>query len=205
MKTNQIMQVKLLDGILQIGHKDYFGSLIDLFHIGNQWRNRHGMKIIRHDKWLALTSTKDFIELVSQKINRSAIKTKRGKGGGIWAHLYILLDAAAYLSPELKYEIYDKFVQGKLLEWRDRSGDDFIDLNATIALNAESVLGKPAHLGHYITLSNIIKKRCGVENWNLADKEQLVKRAQIEEFLAKALKAGVVRDWDHLKELAEKV
>jgi len=40
---------------------------------------------------------------------------------------------------------------------RDEGGDKFIELNTALDLAAESVLGKPAHRGHYITLANIIK------------------------------------------------
>lgn len=205
MKTNQVMEVELLGDVLRIGHRDKFGSLIDLFEIGNRWRIQNGLKPIRHDKWLALTATKDFIEEVSKDIGEPAKRTKRGKGGGIWCHLYVLLDAATHLSPVLKLEIYKKFVDGKLLEWRDRSGDNFIELNAAVALAAEDVFGKPAHVGHYTNLAKIIKSRCEVENWNIAEPYQLQQRAVIEDRLATMLRAGVVRDWDHLKELASKV
>lgn len=207
MKTNQLLIVNILDGELPIEHKTYFGSLQALFRIGNKHRALKDLPVLRPEQWLNMRSTKEFIDIVSKRIGEPALRRKRGgRGGGeSWAHLYVLLDAAAYLSPELKLDIYEKFVQGKLLEWRDRSGDNFIDLNAAVALNAEEVFGKPAHKGHYINLAKIIRKRCGVENWNRADHKQLQERARIEEALATMLKAGVVRDWDHLKELAEKV
>jgi hypothetical protein len=203
MKTNQIMKVILLDQTLEIGHLDHFGSLKDIFLIGNKWRALNDRKVLRHDQWLALEGTKNFIESVSKKIGEPATRSKSGKSGGIWAHLYILLDAASYLSPELKLEVYDKFIEGKLLEWRDRSGDNFIELNASIALAAEDVFGKPSHRGHYITLAKIIKQNVKVEDWNLADASQLHNRSRIEEALATMLKTGVVRDWDHLKKLAK--
>ena len=203
MKTNQIMEVDLLGKVLRIGHNDKFGSLIDIFSIGNNWRSSNGLKLIRHDQWLALEGTQDFISKVSSSIGEAATRSKRGKGGGIWAHLYILLDAAAYLSPDLKLEIYEKFVNGKLLEWRDRSGDNFIEMNAMIALHGESLFGKPPHTGHYINISKCIRERCAVDKWNLASHNQLVERTRIEEALATMLKARVVKDWDHLKELAK--
>ena len=205
MKTNQVMEVSILGGKIKIGHKDMFGSLVDLFQVGNAWRIQNGLKMIRHDKWLALDGTKNFIERVSKEIDESAIRSKRGKGGGIWAHLYVLIDAAAYLHPDLKLEIYKMFVENKILEWRDRSGNNFIELNAAVALNAEEVFGEPAHKKYYIQLANIIRNRCQVSTWNIASPDQLKERARIEEALATMLKAGVVNDWQHLQQLAHKV
>ena len=205
MKTNQTMTVSILDGELPVEHKTYFGSLQALFQIGNRWRAMNGLPVLRPEQWLNMRSTQEFIREVEERIGTQAVKRRRGGrgGGGSWAHLYVLLDAAAYLSPALKLDIYEKFVQGRLLEWRDRSGDNFIELNAAIAMNAEEVFGKPAHRGHYINIANALKRRCGVDNWNRADHRQLQERARIEEALATMLRAGVVRDWDHLKELAE--
>ena len=201
MKTNQIMQVTLLDGTLKIGHKDHFGSLTDLFAIGNKWRIENDLKPIRHDKWLAMQGTKDFLAQVTLDIGEPATRSKRGKGGGIWSHLYILLDAATYLSPELKLEVYRKFIEGRVLEWRDLSGDNYIELNAQLVLTAEEILGKKAHVGHFVTLANTIKKRLEVDDWNLASPIQLRDRTRIEVALTTILRSGVVKDWSHLKTL----
>jgi hypothetical protein len=205
MKTNQIMTVTLLDGTLEIGHLDMFGDLNALFIIGNRHRTLLGLPLIRVEIWRTLTGVKEFIERVGIEIGEPALRTKAGKSGGIKAHLYILLDAAAYLSADLKLEMYKKFVEGKLLEWRDRSGDNFIELNASLALNAIDVLGKDAHKGHFITLAKSIKNRCEVEDWNLATPQQLRLRTHIEESLSTMLKVGVVKDWEHLKKLSENV
>jgi len=205
MKTNQSLLVPFGDSVLRIEHLTEMGSLVDLFTVGNTYRGREGLKAIRHDQWLALEGTKNFIERLEAKLERPVLRTKRGKGGGIWAHLYILLDAAAYLSPDLKIEVYDTFVHHKLLEWRDRSGDDFIEMNAMVALTAEETFGKPAHTGHYVTLANSIRSRCGVEQWNQAQPEQHKERARIEESLTMLLRLGMVRDWGHLKELVSQV
>ena len=205
MKTNQIMRVALMNGEIQVGHKDKFGSVTDLFTMGNKYRSLEGRNILRYDRWLAMSSTKEFVAIVTEKIGEPATRSKRGKVGGIWAHLFVLLDAAAYLSPKLKYEIYDTFVNKKILDWRDRSGDEYIELDASIALAAENIFGKPAHKGHYINIAKIIKKRLGVDQWNLATAKQLNDRTRIEEGLTMMLKSNVVKDWDHLKSLAGSV
>lgn len=209
MKTNQLMQVSFKFGTLPIGHKDMFGDLRALFDIGNKYRAVEGKSTLYMREWLKRNDVRDYIDFLENELGHPALRTKKGKGGGTWAHLYVLIDAATSLSPAFKHEVYTKFIEGNLLEWRDRSGDNFIDLNAAIALNAEKVFGKPAHSGHYITLAKIIRRRILGEDadtptaWNFAEPHQLHERARIEEALATMLRAGVVRDWDHLKELAE--
>lgn len=202
MKTNQVLTIPFGGKDVHIEHLTMFGSLVDVFAAGNALRAVAGQRLIRHDQWLALEGTKDFIKYIEEETGNPAIRSKRGKGGGIWAHLYILLDAAAYLSPKLKYEMYDIFVQQNILEWRDRSGDNYIELNAMVALNAEEVFGRAASKEHYVTLANTIKSRCEVDAWNTAKPSALKERARIEETLASMLRLRLVRDWDHLKELA---
>lgn len=202
------MQVSLLGKELSIGHLDHFGDLGALFQIGNYSRLEENKSSITMAQYLALQATDEFIKTVSSEINEPAIRTKRGKGGSTSAHLYILLDAAAHLSPKLKLEMYKIFVEGKLLQWRDMSGDKFIDLNLRLSLTADDVLGKPSHHGHYTTLAKIIKSRIlpeGHAGWNYTSHDALSERTRIETFLSEALKNGLVRDWEHLKELAGKV
>jgi hypothetical protein len=205
MKTNQIMHVSLGKGVLEIGHLDHFGSLNQVFSLGNAYRIESSMPALRQESWRSLQSTKDYISLVSKKIGKQAIRSKKGKNGGTWAHLRVLLDAAMYLSPDLKDEVIEVFVESKILSVRDESGNNYIELNAALALNAVEILGKPSHRGHYITVAKVIKKRLGVEDWNIAPAVLLSERARLEEVLSRMLNSNVVRDWDHLKELAEKV
>lgn len=208
MKINNIMQVQILNHTLTIGHLDLFGDLGMLFQAGNAVRFGEGKPAITLAKYIALNSTSEFIAAVSEDIGCPAVRATKGKGGGTSAHLYILLDAAAHLSPKLKLEMYKIFVEGKLLQWRDRSGDEYIELNLQLSFSAEIALGKPSHKGHYIQLAKIIKSRILPENhsgWNYADPSQLHERARIEQALSFCLKNGFVKDWDHLKELAGKV
>jgi len=205
MKTNQRMTITFAGGDLQIDHRTEMGSLVDVFAIGNKYRALEGLKVLRHDQWLALEGTKNFIALMGEKLGREPIRTKSGRGGGIWAHLYILMDAAAYLSPSFKYEVYEKFITEQILEWRDRSGNNFIEMNAAIAGKGEELFGGPPQSGHYIQIADIIRNRCRVVGWNLASRDQLRERARIEQSLAQVLKLGLVKDWNQLRNLAGEV
>lgn len=204
MKTNQMLQVEFKHGILEIGHIDYMGDLNQLFLMGNQYRAGARLPVRYMQDWLKLTTTQEFITYVEKELGRKAVTATRGKRATTKAHLYILLDAAAYLSPELKFEIYDTFINRKLLQFRDLGGDKFLDLNGALVLKAEDVLGKPAHQGHYINIAKIIRSRVLADGvtWNNTTPEAHNERTRIEIALTTMLHANVVRDWDHLKELA---
>jgi hypothetical protein len=52
----------------------------------------------------------------------SVIKPQRGgkpENRGIWANLHILLKGAIYLSPKLKYEVINIFLNSKILFFKD--------------------------------------------------------------------------------------
>ena len=144
--------------------------------------------------------------------------TKRGKGGGTWAHLYILLDAATYLDPDFKFQVYKTFVEGKLLQHRDESGDRYKPFNMAIDQLPDRV-GKD-NKWIYINAANLLAERIGLpavsempvddkgkpmNRWNAATAHQLSDRADAEKMLTGMVQFGVVRDWEHLKELIGKV
>ncbi len=43
----------------------------------------------------------------------SVIQSKRGKGGGTWGHLYIMLDLATQLDSDFKVLVFETFIKGK--------------------------------------------------------------------------------------------
>lgn len=204
MLTNQQLVVAIPGGTLRIDHKTSFGVLQDVFAAGNITRVQDGLPIRDVADWTRHQNTKEFIEYVSEEIGEPAVKSSKGRAS-TKAHLYVLLDAAAYLHPKVKLHIYKVFVEQKLLFLRDLGGDNFIDLNATLTVHADDVLGKPAHKGHYIQLAKIIKEKCGVDDWNIAEPFQHETRARCENVLSTMLRTGVVQSWDHLKELAAKI
>lgn len=148
----------------------------------------------------------------------SLFLTKRGKGGGTWAHLYILLDAATFLDPDFKYQVYKTFVEGKLLQYRDESGDRYKPFNMAIDQLPDRV-GKD-NKWLYVHAANLLAEQIGLpavsempvddkgnhlNRWNAATAHQLSARADAEKMLTGMVQFGVVRDWEHLKELIGKV
>jgi hypothetical protein len=69
-------------------------------------------------------------ELIKQFPN--LIQSKKGKYGGTWAELYILLKIASMLDKDLEVEIYQVFIEENLLSLRDIGGDYYKELNMVI-------------------------------------------------------------------------
>jgi hypothetical protein len=69
----------------------------------------------RLDNWLANNETKALIQAVEAEFiipGKGGIITKRGKGGGTYAHHLIALDFAAWLSAEYRLRVYKAYVEG---------------------------------------------------------------------------------------------
>ena len=60
------------------------------------------------------------------------IKSRRGRNGGTWAELYILLKIASMLDKDLEVAIYDVFIKSQILTHRDNGGESFKKLNIAI-------------------------------------------------------------------------
>lgn len=205
MKTDQLMTVNFKHGNLQIFHNSHMGKLSDAFDIGNKYRVINGKPLLYMIPWLKMTQVQEYMALVEKEVGSPVKITKTGKNGGTWVHLYILLDAAMYLSAEFKLDVIKTFVEGKLLINRNDSGDEFIKLNGVVADNAQALFGKPAHSGHFVGMAKILRDRIlqseGHQGWNYATSAELTERVRIENAVSKLIEHGLVKDWEHLKVL----
>lgn len=227
MKTNQIMQVTIGEHTLPIGHKTMMGSLTEVWKIGNAYRTKRGLPELDLSNWLRSPETLEYVKVVEDDLNFKSVLstdlsskgttlaktiespliiTKRGKGGGTWAHLYILLDAAARLDPQFKHQMYKTFVEGKILQWREDGGDEFINLNIAIDAYLPEREGKD-NTGIFIQVAKQLKAKIlsPDDTWNTASFPQLEKRAKLEKDLCNYLRLGMIRNYDHLKEVIEKI
>ena len=230
MKTNQLMHVTIGNYTQPIEHLTMMGSLNHLWEYGNSLRAAKGLNGKDLQEFMRSSDTVEFIEALERKygqklktgilpdlkidqkgrtigtIQSEFVKTKRGKGGGTWAHLMILLRAAAYLDKDFEVEVYDTFINNKILQWRDDSGDQFIALNVAIDAYLPDRQGKD-NKGVFVQVAKRLKAKIlqdGVE-WNNASFQQLEDRAKIEKSLVQFLQLGMVRDYEHLKELIDRV
>lgn len=228
MKTNQLMQVRIGEYVQPIEHKTMMGSLNHLWEYGNGLRANKGFGGLSIQDWRNSPQTLELMQALDRKYNQGNtmiietdvrgrmkvsgmpesrwIKTKRGKGGGTWVHLMLMLDAAAYLDADFKLDIYDTFINHKIIQWRDDSGDEFINLNVAIDAYLSGREGKN-NKGVFIQCAVRLKDKLKPDgdNWNTASYLQLERRAEVEKQLVGLLRLGVVRDFEHLKELIEKL
>jgi hypothetical protein len=104
------------------------------------------------------------------------------------------------MDADFKVKMFDILVEGKLLEWRDDSGDSFRAMNVLL----DTTVVKTPETRNYIALAMAIKnnvKPTGGE-WNTANYAELKRRTNIEDRLMTVMKLGLVRDFDHLLQIA---
>lgn len=205
MKGNKLMKIMLPSGIEVSGlHKSEEINLTELWGQSRILAKRYNANMT---SWLASEGVEKFIKETQTITNTKSVVRVAGAGNKkvTWCHINVAIAAMMYLDPAIQAQVVDEFVKGRIFEWRDKGGDGFIDLNAVLVEHAMEVLGKPAHKGHFIHIAKTLKTKVGAETWDTASADMQRKRAQLEDRLATLLKAGVVKDWDHLKDLAERV
>ena len=118
----------------------------------------------------------------------------------------MMIFAAEYLSPRFHLEVIDAFINNKILEWRDVSGDEFKALNIAIDNYLPGRDGK-SNKGIYINTAKMLlgKVNPSITTWNDATADELRERAVIENKLVTTLHLGLIRDWEHMKEIIEKI
>ncbi len=90
------------------------------------------------------------------------IKSRRGKGGGTQAELYILLKIASMLDKDLEVSIYDVFVKSKILMWRDVGGDNYIEFNKIVDTLPDRA--DKDNTSIYMQMATIVRTKLGIED-----------------------------------------
>ena len=207
MKTNQLMDVAFSKGNVQVLHKTAMGDLTQLFSVGNNYRTSEGKASMPLAKFKDTKAFKEFVSVVEGNIGSKAITVKgKGRAASTWANLHVMIYAAEYLSSQFHFEVIDAFINGKLLEYRDESGDQFKALNKVIDDYLPNREGKN-NKGIYIQVAKAIKAKIDPEltSWNFATAENLQERLKYENSLVTVLQLGVVNDYEHLKALISKL
>ena len=226
MKTNQSMMVRIGDYTQPIEHLTMMGHLNSLWDHGNGIRAAKGLPPLVMQNWLRESSTTELIIELEKRYSGTVpeyeldssgrikfssklkcLRTKMGKGGGTWAHLMLMLDAAAWLDASFKVDMYEVFINNKILQWRDESGDQYNNLTAHIDAYLPERELKLDNKGIIINIAKMIRAKVNPENnsWNDATYSQLEYRATIEKRLCDYLQMGMIRNWEHLKEVIDKL
>lgn len=89
----------------------------------------------RLDNYMALSQTTEFIASIArhERIAPTAVvKASRGKHGGTWVHPMLFVDVCLWIDPDFKYRAL-KFIQDKMLEYRDDAGEAYKALSSAVA------------------------------------------------------------------------
>ena len=159
----------------------------------------------------------DLVKLL--KLYPHLIKSQRGgkiENRGYWMNLHLLLKLATMLDPDLEVQIYNVFIKGKILEYRDSGGDAFKELNKAIDTLPDRI--KKAKKRNipiaknnkrvYIEVSKQVRKLLDIydeEVWGYNDKEHtgeiLSHRAELLKFLVNGIKHKMIVSYPQLKEV----
>jgi hypothetical protein len=150
----------------------------------------------------------DFSKLLKQF---SVIKSQRGgkpENRGYWANLYILLKAGAFLSTKLELEIYEVFINQKILFWRDLGGENFKEFNSLIDTLPDRK-GK-SNRNLYIEISLEIRRKLEIlksKGYNEKEHNALIQesRANWLNVLSLGIGTGMIKTYKDLITILEKL
>jgi len=155
--------------------------------------------IIKFDDFKKTNGQLEYSKLIKKF---SVIKSKRGKGGGTWAHLYIMLDLATQLDSDFKVLVFETFIKSKILEWRDLGGDNYILLNKAIDTLPDRK-GK-SNRGAYIQIAKQFREKLNLINtkgYNIKEAiaEIQEKRTDWEHSLIVMIETELITSYEQLK------
>lgn len=192
------------------------GSLIclnDMFIAGNALRLSEGKPALQMNAFLNSKGLADYIEAAAHEWNlpESHFITKEGRGKNTrtYVHVSVALLAAESMSPRFHAHVHRVFIEGKLLEFRERGGTEFRNLNAAIDMYLPDRAGKD-NKGVFINIAKLIRERilgngAVTDDWNKATVAQTHLRYEWENKMCDMLRLGVVRDYEHAKQLISKL
>ncbi|HHB92119.1 MAG TPA: DNA-binding protein [Thioploca sp.] len=222
---------------ITIGHLTKMGSLNDVLAIGNSYRRNRRLKEITIEEYLRRNETWEFIQEVEAKYGKntswefhslekdsknrviyskyikqfSVIKSQRGgkpENRGVWANLQIMLDLAIYLSPTLRLEMIDIFIESRILEWRDIGGDNYVLLNKAIDTLPDRI-GKNNFVIH-IEIAKLFREKLDLidtKGYNAKEHTAMIqeKRATWEDRLIYSIEIGFITSFKQLKNIFKSI
>jgi len=152
------------------------------------------------DKYKDLLGRIQYTELMKKFPN--LIRSKRGRNGGTWAELYILLKIASMLDKDLEVAIYDVFIKSQILTHRDNGGESFKKLNIAIDKYIPSPSGNSK--GRFKVVATMLRQKLEItstKGYNEKEHHSKIqqKRDEIEKFLISSLQTKLIFSYEQLK------
>jgi hypothetical protein len=136
------------------------------------------------------------------------IKSQRGKYGGTWAELYILLKIASMLDKDFEVEIYRVFIEDQILYFRDLGGDNFKEFNRVVDMLVDLNGYSKVDVYQYVAIE--LRKKQNIldtKGYNEKDHNSKIQetRAKWLEHLTFVVRVGLVKSFHELIELIKKL
>lgn len=154
------------------------------------------------DKYIQNKSTEEYINIIMSKEvknKKAVVCTSRGRHhGGTWMHPMLFLDFAMWLNPEFKYDVV-KFVQDKMLYYRDKSAEYYKTLGSAVK-TLKSDLDMRSRMSTVATALNYIvfnEDEHALRN-KKATEEKQQKLWQTEMLVTELINSGFIKTFDEL-------
>ncbi len=207
------MQIDLFGNSVTANTDGYLVNLNELCNAGNAWRLSNGRPIYQLPKFLESKTLADYLPAAAKEwgmpISSFLTKSGKGKSSCTMAHVSVALLLAEQISPEVHAKVHRVFIEGKLLDFRMMGGTEFKSVNVAIDSFLPGRNGKD-NKGIYIQTAiklrtKLLGKDAKLGDWDNATVAQTHARYEAESTIVKLLSLGVVRDYDHLNELIDKI
>ena len=212
--SNFKMNINLFNNDVQCETKGSLVNLNDLERAGNAWRLNNNMKAYQLHAFLNSSTLNNYVEAASKiwGLPKEAflVSTGRGRTSRTMGHVSLAILLAEQISPMFHAMVHKEFIEGKILEYRDIGASEFQTLNKAIDSFLPGREDKTSNKGIYISVAKAIRSKvlgpdAESEDWNRANASQTHVRYEYEKKLCGFLEMGLVKDYDHLKELIDKL
>lgn len=210
---NYNMRIDLFNNKVQCSTEGFMVSLNDLERAGNAWRLSNGYAYYQLAAFLSSKTLEEYIKAAAKvwDLPEDTFLRKAGKGktSRTMAHISVAMLFAEQMSPEFHAMVHKTFIDGRILEFRGYGGTEFTNLNMLIDSELPERRGKDnkgVFIQTAIALRNkILGKDAKAGDWDSATVEQTHLRYEHEAYLCRSLRMGLIRDYEHLKEIIEKL
>ncbi|EJF07614.1 KilA-N domain-containing protein [Thiovulum sp. ES] len=158
-----------------------------------------------------LSNRISFGEILKKKDFNLVIKSQRGgkpENRGYWANLFLLLDLASFLDVDLKYEMYEVFINQNILLYRDVGGDNFKEFNKIVDTLPDRIGKNNTGISSHLSL--LLREKLSIfdtRGYNQKEHDSLIqqKRGEYLKTLTSMVEVGFIKDYDNLKEVLIKI
>ena len=207
-----IMQDKSLSGdCFDLISSNFIGktnvNLTEIAAAINKQRDEDGRPPYQLGAFLSSKSLADYIDAASKEwgVDQEEMLTRSGKASGSTvAHMSVgilLLESADMKS---KVKIHKALIDGWNNEFFQRGGTEFFKLNAALSMSFGDDLNELANIAKLIR-ERILGEGAKTEDWNTASVPQTHLRYEWENKMCDMLRIGVIRDYEHAKEVIKKI